>query len=174
MIKVTKLYKSMLLGQALAGMMMLTLSGTALAADKGDAIERMRWDKMESFRSETLDWKDEPILPKGAKSALLVGDPTKAGVFIVRLKFPPNYPIPAHTHPFTEVITVLSGKLGNGMGKVFDAKSGEILSAGDSFVLPAGHSHYVWTTDEETIVELIATGPWDITYIDPADDPRKK
>ena len=107
-------------------------------------------------------------------SAYLDGDPTKAGVFIVRLKFPPNYPIPAHTHPFTEVITVLSGKLGNGMGEKFDAASGEVLNAGDSFVLPAGHAHYVWTTDEEAIVELIATGPWDITYIDPADDPRKK
>src|SRR5690606_17239718 len=149
----------------------LAFAGSALAADN---IERMRADKMESFTNETLQWNDEPILPKGAKSALLVGDPSKAGVFIVRLKFPPNYPIPAHTHPFTEVITVLSGKLGNGMGETFDKSQGEVLNAGDSFVLPAGHAHYVWTTDEETIVELIATGPWDITYIDPADDPRNK
>ncbi len=155
--------------------MMAVFANTAIAEDKttSDKIERMRANKMESFSNATLKWNDEAILPKGAKSALLVGDPTKAGVFIVRLKFPPNYPIPAHTHPFTEVITVLSGKLGNGMGKTFDAKHGEILNAGDSFVLPAGHSHYVWTTDEEAIVELIATGPWDISYINPADDPRK-
>ena len=93
---------------------------------------------------------------------------------IAWLKFPPNYPIPPHTHPFTEVVTVLKGKLGNGMGGTFDTANGEVLNAGDSFVLPTGHSHYVWTTDEETIVELIATGPWDITYINPEDDPRKK
>jgi hypothetical protein len=49
-----------------------------------------------------------------------------------------------------------------------------MLKAGSSFVLPGGHTHYVWTTDEETIVELIATGPWDISYTNPADDPRKK
>ncbi|ACT51868.1 cupin domain-containing protein [Methylovorus glucosotrophus] len=138
-----------------------------------DSIERMHAEKMESFRSASLQWKDEPILPKGAKSALLVGDPTKAGVFIVRLKFPAHYPIPAHTHPFTEVITVLKGKLGNGMGNKLNKQHGEILHVGDSFVLPTNHAHYVWTEDEETEVELIATGPWDITYIDAKDDPRK-
>jgi quercetin dioxygenase-like cupin family protein len=151
--------------------MLLAFANVALADDK---IERMSFDRMQSFRPDHVKWNDEPILPKGAKSALLIGDPTKAGVFIVWLKFPPNYPIPAHTHPFTEVITVLKGKLGNGMGKTFDAKHGEVLNQGESFVLPAGHAHYVWTTNEETIVELIATGPWGITYINPADDPRIK
>ncbi|CAG0951889.1 hypothetical protein MTYP_00238 [Methylophilaceae bacterium] len=151
--------------------MILSFTGSALAQDK---IERMSAETMQSFTADKIRWNDEPILPKGAKSALLVGDPARAGVFIAWLKFPPNYPIPPHTHPFTEVVTVLKGKLGNGMGGTFDTANGEVLNAGDSFVLPTGHSHYVWTTDEETIVELIATGPWDITYINPEDDPRKK
>ncbi|MDP2246788.1 MAG: cupin domain-containing protein [Nitrosomonadales bacterium] len=151
--------------------MMVSFAGAAMAGDK---IERMNADTMQSFTADTIKWNDEPILPKGAKSALLVGDPSKAGVFIAWLRFPANYPIPPHTHPFTEVITVLKGKLGNGMGEKFDKTNGEMLNTGDSFVLPAGHAHYVWTTDEETIVELIATGPWDITYTNPADDPRKK
>lgn len=138
-----------------------------------DSIERMHADVMQSFTPETIQWKDEPILPKGAKSAIVVGDPSKKGVFIAWLKFPANYPIPPHTHPFTEVVTVLSGKLGNGMGKVLDKTKCEMLNAGSSFVLPTGHTHYVWTTDKETIVELIATGPWDITYTNPSDDPRK-
>lgn len=144
---------------------------TSAFAD-GQKIDRMTADTMESFTSNKMKWADEPILPKGAQSALLLGDPNKAGVFIVRLKFPPNYQIPAHTHPFTEVITVLQGKLGNGMGQKFDAGNGEVLNQSDSFVLPAGHAHYVWTENEETIVELIATGPWDIAYMNPADDPR--
>ncbi len=149
--------------------MLLALSGMALAQDQ---IERMTADEMQSFRADEVNWQPEAILPAGAESVVLVGDPTKAGVFIAWLKFPADYPIPAHTHPFTEVITVLKGKLGNGMGETFNKEGGEILNVGDSFVLPAGHAHYVWTTDEETIVELIATGPWDITYIDPGDDPR--
>jgi quercetin dioxygenase-like cupin family protein len=162
--------------RTLSVVIMMCCASVVWAGDKHakDKIERMSASKMESFTNASIKWNDEPILPKGAKSALLLGDPSKPGVFIVRLKFPPNYPIPAHTHPYTEVITVLSGKLGNGMGKTFDANNGEILNAGDSFVLPADHSHYVWTLDQETIVELIATGPWDITYINPADDPRKK
>lgn len=141
---------------------LMALSTYAYAADT--KIERMSHKVMESFSSDKLNWQDEPILPKGAKSVLLIGDPSKPGVFIVRLKFPANYQIPAHTHPYTEVITVLKGKLGNGMGQKLDASKGEILGAGDSFVLPDQHSHYVWTTDEETIVELIATGPWGIKY----------
>jgi len=60
------------------------------------------------------------------------------------------------------------------MGEIFDIKNGEMLNVGSSFVLPARHTHYVWTTDKETIVELIATGPWGITYTNPTDDPRMK
>jgi quercetin dioxygenase-like cupin family protein len=153
---------------------MIAFTNAAVAEDKQDKIERMAADTMQSFTADKINWQDEPILPKGAKSALILGDPSKAGVFIAWLKFPPNYPIPPHTHPYAEVVTVLKGKLGNGMGEKFDKSTGEMLNAGDSFVLPAGHTHYVWTTDEETIVELIATGPWDITYTNPADDPRKK
>lgn len=72
----------------------------------------------------------------------------------------------------TEVLTVLEGEIGHGVGETLDRENGEILQAGDSFVLPADHAHYLWTNGEETIVQLIATGPWDITYTDPADDPR--
>jgi quercetin dioxygenase-like cupin family protein len=155
----------------LIAILITSFTGIALAQDK---IDRMRAATMESFTPDTVKWHDEPILPKGAQSVVLVGDPSKAGVFIAWLKFPSHYPIPPHIHPFTEVITVLRGKLGNGMGEIFDTKKGEMLKAGSSFVLPANHTHYVWTTDEETIVELIATGPWDIIYTNPADDPRKR
>ncbi len=155
-------------------LIVLFISTFSFSASAQDKIDRMSANNMQSFTPETVEWKDEPILPAGAKSALLLGDPTKPGVFIVWLKFPRNYPIPPHTHPYTEVITVLSGKLGNGMGEKFDTKNGEILKAGSSFVLPTGHTHYVWTTDEETVVELIATGPWGINYTNPKDDPRNK
>ena len=149
---------------------MFSFASSAYAQDK---IQRMSAQTMQSFTPDTVNWQDEPILPKGAKSVILVGDPTKAGVFIAWLKFPANYPIPPHTHPYAEVVTVLSGKLGNGMGETFDKNKGEVLNTGSSFVLPTGHAHYVWTTDQETIVELIATGPWDITYTNPKNDPRK-
>lgn len=155
----------------LAATILVAIAGAAQAGDD-QKIDRMSVDTMKVFENDKLTWNDEPLLPKGAKSTLLVGDPSKPGVFIVRLKFPPNYKIAPHTHPFTEVITVLSGKVGNGMGEKFDAQKGDVLAAGASFALPADHTHYVWTGDEEAVVELIATGPWGITYTDPKDDPR--
>ncbi|MBG0798354.1 cupin domain-containing protein [Methylocystis sp. L43] len=156
-----------------SAMILLAIAGSVYA--QGDQkIDRMTVDAAETFTKDRLPWTDEPILPKGAKSVLLVGDPSKAGVFIAYLKFPPNYKIPPHSHPFAEVITILSGKLGNGMGEKFDAQKGGVLNAGSSFALPAGHAHFVWTTDEETLVELIATGPWGIAYTEPKEDPRKE
>lgn len=157
--------------KTLATTAMLCLLASPLFA--GDQqIERMVADAHQVFEEGTIDWKDEPILPRGARSALVVGDPSKAGVFIAYLKFPANYVIPAHTHPFTEVVTVLKGRVGNGFGDRLDREKGELLDIGSSFMLPADHPHYLWN-DEESVVLLIATGPWDITYVNPGDDPRK-
>ena len=59
---------------------------------------------------ETLAWKENPAFPKGVQIATLVGDPTKAGSVVVqRIKFPPNFQMPPHTHPFSEVVTIISG-----------------------------------------------------------------
>ena len=112
------------MGIFLIAVIIISFAGSALAQDK---IDRMRAVTMESFTPDTVKWNDEPILPKGAQSVVLVGDPNKAGVFIAWLKFPSNYPIPPHIHPFTEVITVLSGKLGNGKGEKFDTKKSAIV-----------------------------------------------
>jgi hypothetical protein len=58
---------------------------------------------------DKLVWKDNPGLPKGAQTAILVGDPTKAGdVVVLRAKFPADYQVPPHTHPYAETITVIN------------------------------------------------------------------
>ncbi|CAI8778507.1 cupin domain-containing protein [Methylocaldum szegediense] len=92
----------------LISLLVFSFVGSALGRDK---IDRMNAVTPGSFTPDIVKWNDEPILPNGAQSAVLVGDPNRAGVFIAWLKFPPNYPIPPHKHPFTEVITVLRGKL---------------------------------------------------------------
>jgi quercetin dioxygenase-like cupin family protein len=155
----------------LAVAVLCALASPVLAQDD-QKIDRMVSEAHKVFQKGDIDWKDEPILPKGAKSALVVGDPSKAGVFIAYLKFPADYVIPAHTHPFTEVVTVLKGQVGNGFGDKLDRDKGELLDAGSSFMLPGDHPHYLWN-EEEAVVLLIATGPWDIKYVDPKDDPRK-
>lgn len=155
----------------IAGVMLVAVPILAFA-QSGSTIERLTTDKMENFELDRIDWKDEPLLPKSAKSALVIGDPSKPGVFMAYLKFPANYEIPSHTHPFAEVVTVLKGAVWNGMGDKLDRTKGDKLGAGSSFTLPEGHAHYLWN-EEETVVLLTATGPWNISYINPDDDPRK-
>ena len=123
---------------------------------------------------EALTWKDNPNIPKGGQIAILVGDPTKAGdVVVQRVKFPANYQVPPHTHPYAETVTVISGSVGFGMGEKFE-KKGELGKVGALFANPAKHAHYVWTGDEPAIVQVQFIGPGGIDYINPADDPRKK
>lgn len=145
---------------------LIALAGPALAQDATKAI---------MITPDTLAWKDHPALPKGAQFSVLMGDPTKDGeVFVQRVKLPPNYQIPAHTHPYAETVTVIIGSFGLGMGEKLDMQKGEILKAGSFFSLPPKHAHYAWTTDEGAIVQIQATGPAGIEYINPADDPRKQ
>ena len=64
-----------------------------------------------------------PMLPPGAQIAVLAGDPTRPVPYTVRLKFPANYDIPAHSHPTDENVTVVSGELFIGMGNKLDRKA---------------------------------------------------
>lgn len=156
----------------IAGMLVLALAVDSAAALLGWSGLAWAQDATKVVKAEEVPWKDHPGFP-GAHLAILVGDPTKAEVVVQRVKFPPNYRVGPHTHPYAEVVTVLSGTLGSGMGDKFEAK-GEMLKPGGLFALPAKHAHYVWTTTDETVVQVQFTGPGGIDFINPADDPRKK
>ena len=130
-------------------------------------------DTMQVIKPDQIAWKEHPIF-KGAQTVILFGDPTKAETIVQRVRFPPNYRVAPHTHPYSEVVTVLSGNFGDAMGDKFDTSKGEILPPGSVFALPAQHQHYVWTTDQEVVVQIVFTGPGGIDFINPADDPRKK
>jgi quercetin dioxygenase-like cupin family protein len=147
----------------------LLFSATMMAL----AVPALAADAMKVVKSEALMWKEHPVF-KGAQTAILIGDPSKAEMIVQRVKFPPNYRVPPHTHPYAEVVTVMSGNFGNAMGEKFDTSKGEMLKAGSVFSLPGNHPHYVWTTNDETIVQIMFTGPGGIKFLDPADDPRKK
>ena len=142
----------------------------ALIALAGSASAQ---DAMKVVKSDELAWREHPIF-KGAQTVILIGDPAKAETIVQRVKFPPNYKIPPHTHPYAEVVTVMSGTYGNVMAEKVDPSKTEMLKAGSVFALPAKHAHYVWTTNEEVIVQIQFTGPGGIDFINPADDPRKK
>jgi hypothetical protein len=115
-----------------------------------------------------------PVVPKGAQAAVLAGDPFKDGsIYTLRLKMPDGYKIPPHWHPTDENVTVLSGKLGAGMGDKFDSASGEIISAGGFVRMPREVHHFAWAKGPTTI-QVSGLGPFAFHYVNPADDPRNE
>ena len=127
---------------------------------------------MRLYPPTTIEWRQGPAaLPPGAKMAALEGDPTKEGPFVVRFQFPAGYHIAPHTHPKTERVTVISGTLYLAAGEALDRNSAKSLPAGSFGFWPAGVKHTAWS-EGETIIQLHGIGPWQINYVNPADDPR--
>src|SRR4029450_4064331 len=124
------------------------------------------------FTPDGLQWTDTPALP-GAKVAVIEGPLTEAVPFTFRLKFPANYKIAPHWHPAVERVTVLSGTIHLGVGDTFDQTKAKALPAGSISIMEPKMHHFAWTS-EETVVQLSGMGPWGITFVNPADDPRKK
>lgn len=123
---------------------------------------------------DTIAWKDgPPSLPKGAKIAVLEGDPTKEGPFVFRVKAPDGYRIPPHTHPKMERVTVISGTFNIGMGKKFDQKATNAMPAGTYGYWEPEMAHFVWIKGE-TVAQFHGIGPWVIKYVNPEDDPRNQ
>jgi quercetin dioxygenase-like cupin family protein len=106
--------------------------------------------------------------------AVLEGNPASAGPVTIRLKLPPDYTLAPHIHGGDERVTVLSGTLYFNVGDKIDKAMAKALPAGSFFIMPAGTSMFGFTTAEETVIQLNVDGPWTVTYINPADDPRKK
>jgi len=112
-----------------------------------------------------------PTLPRGAELGVLRGDPTKKGVFAMRLKMPDGYKVPPHWHTNDEELTVITGTFLLAMGD----KAGEnvhTMEVGAYHFLP-GKMHHSATAKGEVVIEIHGNGPFDIHYLNPADDPRK-
>lgn len=126
-----------------------------------------------TVQPDAIKWSAPAAYATGAQFAVITGDPTKEGAYIVRLKVPAGFKIAAHTHPNDENVTVLSGSFNIGTGDKFDEKKGELVKAGGYSYVAKGMTHYAWFT-EDTVLQLHGMGPQGTTYVNPADDPRKK
>lgn len=148
-----------------------TLSLVLLVAGASGALAD---DMKMPVNASQIEWAAAPdFVPEGAQIAVLSGDPSKDGLYVVRLKMPAGYQIPAHNHPTAEMVTVISGDFHLGMGDRLDEAKGLLLTAGDYAEAPAKMNHYAWASSP-TVVQVHGQGPFAITYVDPADDPRTK
>src|ERR1700742_1712666 len=95
---------------------LLTVAAISIAAPV-----LMAEDTMKAVKADEIVWQDDQFT-KGMKYAVLIGDPSKPEMVVTRVKVPPNCKIALHTHPWSEVITVLSGVLGNASSDTDEGK----------------------------------------------------
>jgi hypothetical protein len=121
-----------------------------------------------------IEWRPGPgSFQPGAEFAVLEGDPSQAGVFTMQIRMPDGFVIAPHWHPGVERVTVLSGAFHLGHGDTLDRPAAQRLPAGSHFSLPPEMRHFAFT-EGETVIQLSSIGPWEITYVNPADDPRRR
>ncbi len=114
-----------------------------------------------------------PVFEKGASFAVLSGDPTKEGPYVVRLKMPAGYKIAPHWHPTDEHVTVISGLVAFGMGDKIEKAATKPLGPGGYGLMPATVHHYA-VAKNASVVQVHGVGPFALTYVNPADDPSTR
>lgn len=125
-------------------------------------------------KAADISWVDAPpVLPVGAKISVLEGDPSKPGPFTMRIQVPANYRVPPHEHPADEHVTVISGDFAIGMGETFTESALSELPVGSFAMMKTGVRHFARSKGGATI-QLHGIGPWGLTYVNPADDPRNQ
>jgi quercetin dioxygenase-like cupin family protein len=151
----------------------MIIAGSLTAGATASAHAQVK--KVESAKSDkNLKWGPAPdAFPAGAKMAVVKGDPTKSGEFVVLLSLPANYRIPPHWHPTDEHVRVVSGQFLVGMGDTLDAAKTMKLAAGDTGSM-AGNMHHFAIAPVPTEISVRSPGPFAMTYVNPADDPRKR
>jgi|SRR5580765_76494 len=113
-------------------------------------------------KAAEIKWEDYPGRP-GVKLAVIEGDLSKPGPFLMRVKFPAGFKLAPHTHPSLEHTTILSGGMRLGYGTNPDGPA-ELMSPGTVIITPANTPHFA-TMPTETIVQTHGVGPWSSTPV---------
>lgn len=121
---------------------------------------------------ESIKWQAFPAFPPEARLAIVVGDPTKAGPYTVRVKLPAGVQLMPHTHSEDRIYTVISGVFYIGLGKTFDPDKLQAYPPGAVLTLPANTPHFHWAKSGDYMTQVSGVGPLGMKYIREEDDPR--
>ncbi len=130
-----------------------------------------------TFRSilpEDIDWKPFPAFPPSARLAVIVGEPSEPGPYVIRVMVPSDVKLMPHQHPEDRVYTVVSGVFYIGLGSRFDEERLQAYPPGAVIVLPGGTPHFHWAKSGAYVTQVSAIGPLGLEYLDPMDDPRNE
>jgi quercetin dioxygenase-like cupin family protein len=129
-------------------------------------------DVFRSVLPEEVDWEPFAAFPPSARLAVVVGEPSQPGPYVVRVKVPSGVKLMPHSHEEDRVYTVISGVFYIGRGDQFDESKLEAYPPGAVIVLPGGTHHFHWAKSGEYITQVTAMGPISLEYVNPGDDPR--
>ena len=129
------------------------------------------------FRSilpEDIEWKPFAAFPAGVRLAVLVGEPSQPGPYVIRVKAPSGTKLMPHKHPEDRIYTVMSGVFYIGLGEKFDADAVKAYPPGSVVVLPGDTWHFHFAKSGEYVTQVTAIGPLGLEYHDHGDDPRAR
>ena len=144
--------------RGLTCLMLITLAGAAPAPPG-------------AFRTVPVDAVQWRPLPgsHGVESALIAGNPSQPGTYVIRVKFPPHVMDRPHRHNRDRHVTVLQGRWFAGTGPDFAPGAAVALPAGSYMFHPAGGVHWDGSNSDDTvIVQIIGEGPVASEDVDPA------
>jgi quercetin dioxygenase-like cupin family protein len=151
----TKTIRALACFLTVAGVLTIAASGIA-----GDSPNFVRITPAE------LAWRDVAD-GHGVQQATLLGDPSKPGIYVIRVRFPPHIMDVPHSHPNARYVTVLEGTWYTGTGDTFDLARAVPLKPGSVMLHPAKATHWDGSGGAETvIVQIIGEGPATTTQVD--------
>jgi len=127
-----------------------------------------------AIHPEDVKWQPFAALPPAARLAVLIGDPTKPGPYLIRVRLPAGTKMMPHKHPEDRIYTVLAGVFYIGLGEIFDESKLNAYGVGSVIVLPGDQPHFHLAKSGEYITQVTAIGPLGLSYINPGDDPRNE
>ncbi len=121
---------------------------------------------------DDIDWKPFPAFPPSVRLAVVVGQPSEAAPYTIRVKASHGAKLMPHKHPEDRVYTVVSGVFYIGLGDEFDASKLQAYPPGSVIVLPGNTHHFHWAKSGEYVTQISAIGPLGLEYLNQKDDPR--
>lgn len=129
-------------------------------------------DVFKAIRSEDLDWQPFAAFPASVRLAIVVGQPSQPGPYVIRVRVPRGVKLMPHIHPEDRVYTVIYGVFYIGIGDQFDADKLHAYPPGAVIILPGNTPHFHWARSGEYITQVSAIGPLGLRYVNKQDDPR--
>jgi len=139
-----------------------------------ETISARREAAFEAILPEDVDWKPFAAFPSSVRLAVIVGQPSEPGPYMIRVKVPRGVKLMPHRHSEDRVYTIISGVFYIGLGDEFDADKLEAYPPGTVIVLPGNTSHFHWAKSGDYIAQVTAIGPLGFEYVNSKDDPRNE